>query len=147
MSWWEHSLATIELHKAWENSSEYLTGNWFYFLIWYVENMEQVFLANHIETWSKTIKSNMVTVNTYTKSNKNCSNCKILTSFSIWLLTLFLTLSLPWVTKTEFLLTISVPYKWWELRQKKIMGLLIDPIPNSPNWHNENHLADCKENC
>ena len=52
MSWREHSLATIKLHKAWENSSEHLTGNWFYFLIWYVENMEQVFLANHIETWS-----------------------------------------------------------------------------------------------
>ena len=25
------------------------------------------------------------------------------------------------------------------------MGWLIDPIPNSPNWHNENHLADSKE--
>ena len=26
------------------------------------------------------------------------------------------------------------------------MGLLVDPIPNSPNLHNENYLADSKEN-
>ena len=26
------------------------------------------------------------------------------------------------------------------------MGLLSDLIPNSPNKHNENHLADIKEN-
>ena len=26
------------------------------------------------------------------------------------------------------------------------MGFLIDPIPNSPNLHDENHLADSKEN-
>ena len=26
------------------------------------------------------------------------------------------------------------------------MELLIDPIPNSPNEHNENHLVDSKEN-
>ena len=26
------------------------------------------------------------------------------------------------------------------------MELLIDPIPNSPNKHNENHLVDSKEN-
>ena len=32
---------------------------------------------------------------------------------------------IPWVIKTE---------------------LLIDPIPNSPNQHNENRLADSKEN-
>ena len=46
-----------------------------------------------------------------------------------------LTFLLPWVTKTEFLITISVPYhvdKWWELKILN-MGLLIDPIPNSPN--------------
>ena len=28
-----------------------------------------------------------------------------------------------------------------------IIGLLIDPIPNSLNLQNENHLADSKENC
>ena len=27
-----------------------------------------------------------------------------------------------------------------------IIGLLIDPIPNSPYKHTENHLADSKEN-
>ena len=34
------------------------------------------------------------------------------------------------------------------MRIKKItiMVLLIDLIPNSPNLHNENHLADSKEN-
>ena len=46
-----------------------------------------------------------------------------------------LTLQLPWVTKTEFLLTILIQYqagKWWESRKISIMGLLIDLIPNSP---------------
>ena len=54
-----------------------------------------------------------------------------------------------WVTKTEFLLTISIQYyvdKWWELRKISIIGLLIDPVPNSPNKHNDNRLADSKEN-
>ena len=35
------------------------------------------------------------------------------------------TLQLPWVTKTEFLLTISIQYhadKWWELRKISIWG-------------------------
>ena len=26
------------------------------------------------------------------------------------------------------------------------MGLPINPMPNSPNWNNENHFADSKEN-
>ena len=26
------------------------------------------------------------------------------------------------------------------------MGLPINPMPNSPNWNNENPLADSKEN-
>ena len=34
----------------------------------------------------------------------------------------------------------------WEWRKTLIIGLQIDPIPNSPNYHNENHLADSKEN-
>ena len=37
-----------------------------------------------------------------------------------------------------------------KLKKKKILmsiiGLLIDPIPNSPNLQNENHLVDSKEN-
>ena len=32
------------------------------------------------------------------------------------------------------------------LKKKSIMGLLIDPIPNSPNQHDENRLTDSKEN-
>ena len=47
-----------------------------------------------------------------------------------------LTLELPWVTKTEFLLTISIQYqvdRWWELRKILFRGLLVDPIPDSPN--------------
>ena len=31
-------------------------------------------------------------------------------------------------------------------KKKSIMGLLIDPIPNSPNQHDENRLTDSKEN-
>ena len=53
------------------------------------------------------------------------------------------------MTKTEFLLTISKQYhedKWWELRKISIIGLLIDPVPNSPNKHDDNCLADSKEN-
>ena len=65
MSWWEHSLATI--YKAWEHSSEHLTGNWFFFKIWFVENMEQVFLHGQSHRNLKwNIKLNLVTVNTYT---------------------------------------------------------------------------------
>ena len=44
------------------------------------------------------------------------------------------TLQLPWVTKTEFLLTISIqdqPDKWRELRKISIWGKLVDPILNS----------------
>ena len=47
-----------------------------------------------------------------------------------------LTLKLPWATETEFLITISIKYqadKWWEKRKISIRGLLVDPIPNSPN--------------
>ena len=31
---------------------------------------------------------------------------------------------------------------WWELRRIQIRKLLVDPIPNSPNWHLGNCLAD-----
>ena len=47
-----------------------------------------------------------------------------------------LTFKLPWVTKREFLLTISIEYqanKWWEQRKISITGLLVDPVPNAPN--------------
>ena len=35
--------------------------------------------------------------------------------------------------------------KWWELRKILSRGLLLDPIPNSPNWPH-NYMADIKEN-
>ena len=34
---------------------------------------------------------------------------------------------------------------WWELRRIQIRGLLVDPVPNSPNWHLGNCLADSEE--
>ena len=45
-----------------------------------------------------------------------------------------LTLQLPWVTKSEFLLTISIQNqegKWWEPRKVSVRGLVVDPILNS----------------
>ena len=53
------------------------------------------------------------------------------------------------MTKTEFLHTIFIQYhvnKWLELRKVSVIGLLIDPVPNSPNKHNDTCLADSKEN-
>ena len=47
-----------------------------------------------------------------------------------------LTLSLPAVIKTEFLLTISIQSqvdKWWVNRKISISGLSFDSIPNSRN--------------
>ena len=47
-----------------------------------------------------------------------------------------LTLQLPCLTKIEFLRTISIQYqadKSWEEQKILFMGLLVDPIPNSPN--------------
>ena len=47
-----------------------------------------------------------------------------------------LTLLLPLVIKTEFLLTLSVQYqedKWWESRKMSVWGPLVDLIPNYPN--------------
>ena len=35
--------------------------------------------------------------------------------------------------------------QWWEERKKSIRGLLVDPVPSSPNWHHKNCLADSKE--
>ena len=58
-----------------------------------------------------------------------------------------LALWLPWVTKTELLLTISILYqaeKWWELRKMLIRGWLVDLIQNSSNSHQKNCLADNK---
>ena len=48
------------------------------------------------------------------------------------------TLKFPWVTNTEFLLTMSIQYhefKWWEERKISIEKLLVDPIPNTPNYN------------
>ena len=45
-----------------------------------------------------------------------------------------LPIKLPWVTKTEFLLTISIQNqedKWWESRKVSTRGLLVDPATNS----------------
>ena len=53
------------------------------------------------------------------------------------------------MTKTEFLHTIFIQHhvnKWLELRKVSVIGLLIDPVPNSPNKHNDTCLADSKEN-
>ena len=58
-----------------------------------------------------------------------------------------LTLQLPWVTKSEFLLTISIQYqadKWWEYRKMSVWELWVDPIPNSPNWHQKNCMGEVK---
>ena len=62
---------------------------------------------------------------------------------------LCLTLQLPWVTKTEFLLTISIQYqpdKWRELRSILIWRWLGDSILNSLNQHYKNYMVDRKEN-
>ena len=53
------------------------------------------------------------------------------------------------MTKTEFLLTISIQNqedKWWEPGKVSNRGLLVDPIPNSQKWHEKNCIADSKEN-
>ena len=45
-----------------------------------------------------------------------------------------LPLKLPWMTKTEFLLTISIQNqedKWWESRKVSTRVLLVDPATNS----------------
>ena len=55
-----------------------------------------------------------------------------------------LTLSLPQVTKKEILITISIQYQAG--RDYIIMGLLVDPIPNSLNKYHKNCMADSKEN-
>ena len=48
---------------------------------------------------------------------------------------------------TEFLLTMSVQCQAVKLKEKiSTRGLLVDPIPNSPNKHYENCMEDTKEN-
>ena len=32
------------------------------------------------------------------------------------------------------------------IKKISIMGLLVDPIPNSPKWHHKNCMAESKEN-
>ena len=48
------------------------------------------------------------------------------------------------MTKTEFLSTILTKKaeKWGESRTMLIMGLIVDPIPNSSNWHYKSCIAD-----
>ena len=80
---------------------------------------------------------------------KKCFESSFWNIWDLENLQLSLTLQLPWVTKTEFLLTISIQYQadeWWEYRQILIWGLLVDPIPNSLNQHHKNCVADSKEN-
>ena len=53
------------------------------------------------------------------------------------------------MTKTEFLLTISIQYqaeKWWEQRKISIWGQLVDPILNSLNYRYKNGMVDSKKN-
>ena len=47
------------------------------------------------------------------------------------------------LTMTEFLLTMSVQCQAVKLKEKiSTRGLLVDPIPNSPNKHYENCMED-----
>ena len=53
------------------------------------------------------------------------------------------------MTKTEFLLTISIQYqaeKWWEQRKISIWGQLVDPILNPLNYQYKNCMVDSKKN-
>ena len=62
---------------------------------------------------------------------------------------LALTLKLIWVTMKKFIFKISKQHhadKWWEWRKISIRGLMVDPIPNSPNCHHRNCMPDSKEN-
>ena len=36
--------------------------------------------------------------------------------------------------------------KWYEKRKISVRGLLVDPIPNSPNLHHKNGMANSREN-
>lgn len=56
---------------------------------------------------------------------------------------------LPQVTKTELLLTVWIQYqagRWREWRRTSIMGLVVEPIPNSLNSHHKSCMADSKDN-
>ena len=53
------------------------------------------------------------------------------------------------MTKTEFLLKISIQYQaaeWCEERKMSIMGVLVYLIPNSLYRHHKNCMAYSKEN-
>ena len=55
----------------------------------------------------------------------------------------------PKSDKDKIFLIIAIWYqadKWWELRKLSIRGLLVDPIPISPNQYNTRCVADRKEN-
>ena len=58
-----------------------------------------------------------------------------------------LTLKLPWVTKTEFFLTISIQYQPDNDKKKNInLGIIIDSILNSLNQPYKNFMVDSEEN-
>ena len=60
-----------------------------------------------------------------------------------------LALSLPSVTKTEFLITILIQYqgdKWWEYTKISIRWLQVDLTPNSPKEHQKNCITDRRKN-
>ena len=79
----------------------------------------------------------------------------IIRSSLIWLIpriNIPLTLQLPLVTKTEFLLTTSVQYqadKWWEWREISIMSGVRSISWSNTKFSDQNHkncMADSKEN-
>ena len=97
--------------------------------------LDAVLLLNHLQTSVRKTRAR----NFYS----NCSLCR--KAFC-----LFLTIC-HWckIIKSEFFLIISIQYqadKWWELRKIAIMGLFIDPIPNSLNQHLKNYMPHGKEN-
>ena len=61
-----------------------------------------------------------------------------------------LTLKLPWVTKTEFFLTISIQYQPDNDKKKninlRIIIIIIDSILNSLNQPYKNFMVDSEEN-
>ena len=42
--------------------------------------------------------------------------------------------------------TLTSRLKWWGYRKISIRGLLVDPIPSSPDLHHENCMLDREEN-
>ena len=57
-----------------------------------------------------------------------------------------LTLKLPWVTKTEFFLTISIQYQPDNDKKNINLRIIIDSILNSLNQPYKNFMVDSEEN-